>query len=54
MPLEATLAALDECRRAGKIRHIGVCNFGIEDLRRAVATGVRTAEHAHPAPSVLH
>jgi aryl-alcohol dehydrogenase-like predicted oxidoreductase len=45
VPLEATLAALDECRSAGKIRHIGVCNFGIEDLQRAVATGVPIASN---------
>lgn len=40
VPLEATLAALDECRRAGLIRHIGVCNFGVGDLQRALGTGV--------------
>ena len=40
VPLEDTLAALNECRLAGKIKHIGVCNFGVKDLRRALATGV--------------
>ena len=38
--LEDTLAELDRCRREGKIRHIGVCNFGVSDLKRALATGV--------------
>lgn len=41
VPLEDTLAALVECQAAGTIRHIGVCNFGVGDLRRALATGVK-------------
>jgi aryl-alcohol dehydrogenase-like predicted oxidoreductase len=40
VPLEDTLAALDELRNSGKIKHIGVCNFGVQDLKRALATGV--------------
>lgn len=39
VPLEDTLAVLEECKAAGKIRHIGVCNFGVCDLKRALATG---------------
>ena len=40
VPLEETLRALDTLRKGGKIRHIGVCNFGVADLRAAIATGV--------------
>jgi aryl-alcohol dehydrogenase-like predicted oxidoreductase len=40
VPLADTLATLDELRKAGKIRNIGVCNFGVEDLKAALATGV--------------
>lgn len=40
VPLEDTLRALQECKDAGKIKHIGVCNFGVQDLKRALATGV--------------
>ena len=41
MPLEDTLNALRECQVAGKIKHIGVCNFGVNDLKRALASGVK-------------
>ena len=41
VPLEETLAALEECKAEGKIKHIGVCNFGVEDLKRALATGTK-------------
>jgi hypothetical protein len=41
VPLEDTLAALEECKAAGKIKHIGVCNFGVSDLKRALATGTK-------------
>lgn len=34
------MAALDVLRKEGKIKHIGVCNFGCEDLAEALATGV--------------
>lgn len=34
-PVEETLAELERCRRAGKIRAIGVSNFGADELRRA-------------------
>jgi len=40
VPLEETLQALSELRAEGKIRNIGVCNFGVNDLKRALATGV--------------
>eukprot|EP01047_Picozoa_sp_COSAG01_P076734 COSAG01_NODE_13577_length_1565_cov_13.500682_2_plen_68_part_00 len=35
------MAALAECQDAGKIKHVGVCNFGVQDLKRAMATGVQ-------------
>lgn len=34
-PLEATLEALVSLRDAGKVRHIGLCNYGATALRRA-------------------
>jgi aryl-alcohol dehydrogenase-like predicted oxidoreductase len=34
-PIEDTLAALDDLVRAGKVRAIGVSNFGAEQLREA-------------------
>jgi len=35
-PLEETLAALDELRRQGKIRHAGCCNFRVEQFQSAL------------------
>ena len=35
MPIEESIGALEELRREGKIRMIGVSNFSIEQLRRA-------------------
>ncbi|GMV43911.1 MAG: hypothetical protein AMXMBFR64_56270 [Myxococcales bacterium] len=35
-PLEATLAELVRLRDEGKIRHIGLCNYGAAELRRAL------------------
>eukprot|EP01051_Picozoa_sp_SAG22_P003945 SAG22_NODE_202_length_15324_cov_7.802627_7_plen_356_part_00 len=40
IPLKDTLLKLAEMQKAGKIRHIGVCNFGVKDLTEALATGV--------------
>lgn len=34
-PIAETIEALDRCRRAGKIRHIGVSNFSADQLREA-------------------
>lgn len=34
-PLEESLSALDDLQQAGKIRHIGVCNVSLEELKRA-------------------
>ncbi len=44
----AAFAALDELRRAGKIRHIGVSNFGRAQLTEALATGVPIAVNELP------
>lgn len=41
-------AALDGLRRAGKIRHIGVSNFGRRHLTEALATGVPIAVNELP------
>jgi len=32
-----TMAALEGARKAGLIRHVGVCNFGVEDLKEIQA-----------------
>lgn len=37
VPLEESLGALVDLRKAGKIRHIGVCNVTAEELERALA-----------------
>ncbi len=34
-PLETSLAAIDEYRRAGQIRHVGVSEVGVDELERA-------------------
>jgi pyridoxine 4-dehydrogenase len=34
-PLEESLAAIDEYRESGKIRHVGVSNVGIDQIERA-------------------
>lgn len=36
VPIDQTLKAMDELRLAGKIRHIGVSNFTINHLRKAL------------------
>eukprot|EP00755_Sulcionema_specki_P036254 Sspe_Gene.106527::Locus_84596_Transcript_2_2_Confidence_0.500_Length_965::g.106527::m.106527 len=40
VPLEDTLACLSELQKAGKIRHIGVCNFGPKDMAHVRRIGV--------------
>jgi len=37
VPVEESVGALSELRDEGKIRHVGVCNVGAEQLRRALA-----------------
>jgi myo-inositol catabolism protein IolS len=39
VPLDETLAALEKLREQGKVRAIGVCNFGVEDLSDLLAIG---------------
>ena len=38
--IQEALHALDELRREGKIRHLGVSNFGVAQLAEALGTGV--------------
>jgi aryl-alcohol dehydrogenase-like predicted oxidoreductase/MoaA/NifB/PqqE/SkfB family radical SAM enzyme len=38
-PLAATLDALRELQRAGKLRHFGLCNYGPDAVREALAAG---------------
>lgn len=37
VPLEESVGALAELREQGKIRHVGICNVGVEQLERARA-----------------
>jgi aryl-alcohol dehydrogenase-like predicted oxidoreductase len=39
VPLEETIAALEKLREQGKVRAIGVCNFGVQDLSDLVKIG---------------
>jgi aryl-alcohol dehydrogenase-like predicted oxidoreductase len=39
VPLDETLAALEKLREQGKVRAIGVCNFGVDDLADLLAIG---------------
>ncbi|MGL4236255.1 aldo/keto reductase [Tabrizicola sp.] len=36
-PIEVSVRAMDDARRTGKLRHIGLCNVSIEELNRAMA-----------------
>jgi len=40
-PISDSLSVLDELRQEGKIRAIGVSNFGVQDLSEALGTGVQ-------------
>lgn len=40
VPLEETLKAMHDLHKQGKVRSLGVCNFGIQDLTEAIGTGV--------------
>ncbi|MFP4376618.1 MAG: aldo/keto reductase [Spirochaetales bacterium] len=42
VPVEETLRAALKLRQDGKIRHFGVCNFGVEQMRRLDAVGELT------------
>ncbi|MGB5746569.1 MAG: aldo/keto reductase [Desulfobacterales bacterium] len=39
VPVEETLGAMEQLKKAGKIRNIGVSNFGVNDLSGALAAG---------------
>jgi aryl-alcohol dehydrogenase-like predicted oxidoreductase len=39
VPVEETLEAMDKLKRDGKIRSVGVSNFGVKDLQKALAAG---------------
>ena len=39
VPVAETLGAMEQLKKAGKIRNIGVSNFGVNDLSGALATG---------------
>lgn len=43
VPLAETLAALERLREQGKVRAIGVCNFGVGDLADLLASGQTAA-----------
>lgn len=47
-PVEEAFAGLQELQRAGKIRHIGVSNFGVTRLQEALATGARIVVNELP------
>jgi myo-inositol catabolism protein IolS len=47
-PAAEAFAALEKLRRQGKIRHVGVSNFGVEVLEEARATGVEIAVNELP------
>jgi aryl-alcohol dehydrogenase-like predicted oxidoreductase len=34
-PLEESLGALEKCQRAGKIRHVGISDVGVDQIERA-------------------
>ena len=39
VPVDETLEAMEQLKREGKIRHVGVSNFGVEDLSDALKVG---------------
>lgn len=40
VPIDETLKAMEKLVTDGKVRHLGVCNFGIEDLTVGLGSGV--------------
>jgi len=48
IPISDTMEALDQLRKQGKIRAIGISNFGALDTRDAVATGVPIVSNQLP------
>lgn len=39
VPVEETLEAMEQLKQDGKIRHMGVCNFGVTDLTAVLSAG---------------
>ncbi len=50
--IEEGCAALAELQKAGKVRHIGICNFSVEQMRRAQR--VVTITSLQPQYSLVH
>ena len=50
VPLGESVGALDELRREGKIRHLGVCNVSPDQLRRAAAAAPLASVQARLSP----
>ncbi|MEX1143363.1 MAG: aldo/keto reductase [Anaerolineales bacterium] len=44
-PIGETLGAMDEARQAGKVRTLGVSNFGVDLMRDSLDTGVPVVEY---------
>jgi len=42
-PTQIAFTALKKCQEAGKIKHIGVSNFGVKQMKEALSTGVKIA-----------
>lgn len=47
-PIAATLEALAGLQAAGKVRHVGLCNYDVAGLRAALATGAALASLQTP------
>ncbi len=45
LPVEETIAVLDELKAAGKIREYGVSNFGVQDMGEVCAKGLAVASN---------
>ncbi|HSX25887.1 MAG TPA: aldo/keto reductase [Chlamydiales bacterium] len=59
VPIEETLGAMDELRKAGKIRHIGLSNFTVNHLKKVLEvkvpiTWVQVEMHPHFYDGAFH
>lgn len=56
--MEATMKELAKLKEEGKIKHIGVCNFGPEDIRTLLKIGVpiisNQLSYVDPNPPPTH
>jgi aryl-alcohol dehydrogenase-like predicted oxidoreductase len=48
VPFEETAATLMNLKKAGKVRHIGVCNFGPKDFKAWLETGAEMVSNQLP------